>query len=50
MVRWMLLAGLFLGFWMQRDGRIDLADFGAPSIATPGNAQIMDGCDPFPPH
>jgi hypothetical protein len=47
MARWILILGMALGFWLR--GAADRSVIsGAPSD-TPGDVQIMDGADPFPP-
>ena len=48
MVRWMLLVGVVLGFWLKAAGP-EGAAFAMPSVAAP-DVQVMDGADPFPPH
>jgi hypothetical protein len=46
MARWILIIGMAMGFWLR--GAADRAVLDAPDTA-PGDAQIMDGADPFPP-
>jgi hypothetical protein len=47
MVRWMLIVGLVMGFWLKNAQ--ERGDVGMPSVAAP-EVQVMDGSDPFPPH
>ena len=46
MARWILILGMAMGFWLR--GAADRAVLGTPDAA-PGDVQIMDGADPFPP-
>jgi hypothetical protein len=46
-MRWILILGMAMGFWLR--GAADRSVLSGGSDAAMGDVQIMDGSDPFPP-